>query len=439
MSLRKIYNQIGIFAGCCPSTGFHYLDFYGNPINSIYSSFNNSTGYSYNRVNQLNRVIDAQYGFNESRIDIKNLGNYSTLARPSLVSPVVSLSLSYYSMGLINEARLGFVFNTPSGNNPNNQPIYSTNICPITGFLDRTYQQDFSNSFINTSGQNEYWLNTNRDCKNLFIITNDSYDDLKYSNGNIQSLNGTTGTFINNNVHMFSFGDCYLENYKFSAAVGSFPQVSVDYSAYNVIYSSGASGINIPSVNPKDLTIRTGIYFNIPEIYTGNQCTVLAPGDIKLSISLTGTNQTVELPVALSDLKVQNFNIDLNLNREPLQNLGYRLPLDRRINPPVYANLTLSAIVGDSSTGSFIDFINLDNPYNVSININYSKNQSITGTAINFQFLACLFNSIKLSDSISSNRMLELSLSSELDPSLNNKGFFMSGQLGIPQSNQPQY
>ena len=438
MSYRKIYNQGGIAVQTSPASGYAFLDYSGKYTNSIYSNINGLSGYSYNLVKPLMRIIDVNYGFAESRIDVKSLGNFGTIARPSVVSNPITLRFSYTLMGLINEARLGFIFSQASGNNTANKSIYN-NITPISGFLDRTFQPDNNNSFTNYGGNNEYWLNTNRDCKNFFVVTKNENDDLNYTNKITQTLNNTTGSIVKDGIYVYEFGNCYLNSYKVAAAIGNFPVASVDYTCYNFMSVSGGSGKNIPFVNSKDFTLSSGNTYNLPSFDTGKLYTVLLPGDITLNITETGGNQPVNLPVSFSDIKIQNFDIDINLNREPLQNLGYRIPMDTIINPPVYANLSCSAIVGDTATGSFIDFITNDTEYNISINMNYSRNKNITGTAISYRFLSSKFNNIQISESIQNKRMVNFSMSSEMNPNLNNKGFFMSGQLGIANSNSPLY
>lgn len=440
MSYRKIYNQVAVYTSC-PATGYHYLDFSGNPINSIYSTFSGgSTGYSYNLIQPIIRVMDIGYGFNESRVDIKNMGNFGTIARPTIVTPPISLKITYSLMGLLNENRLGFICNQPQNGNPSFPPIYSNNICPISGFYDRTFQQTSGSNFINQSGSNIFWPLSYRDCRNFFVAVNDNNNDINLIDSYNPILNNTTGNFLSANLYTYAFGDCYLDSYRVSAAIGNFPQASVDYTCYNIMYYSGVSGNNIPSVNPKDFTLRSGITYSLPNIYTGSQVSVLRPGDISLNIIETNGNNTLHnLPLSFNDIKIQNFDLDISLNREPLMALGYRLPLDRRINPPVYCNLTFSAIVGDTQTGSFIDFINNDTIYDIIINMNYANNSLLTGTAIKYQFLQTKFNSIQISESIGNKKMANISLTTELNPNLNNQGFFMSGQLGIPPYTSPIY
>lgn len=403
MANRKIYNQEAVYVGLSSSSSPHFMDFSGNLTNSIYSQLSGGLlGYSQNLLYSLTRVVNAEYAFNENRIDIKSLGNFGTLSRPIITTPPISLSLTYYSNSLINEYLLGFSLSSGS---------YVT---PISGFLDRT---------------NLPALFTDK--KNIFITTNSKESDFNSIIPVHQTLNGTTGDILKDGIHIYAFGDCCLDSWKYSAAVGKFPQVDTSFTCENIMYYSGGSGNNIPSVNPKDFSLRTGFIYNLPPVYTGLSPTILLPGDIITNISEANGNNTIQnLPISFTDIKLQSFNIDLTLNREPLNNLGYRIPLDRRINPPVFANLSFSAIVGDSETGSLINFINNDTKYNIDINMKYSNLQPSTGIGIAFSFLGVQFNGISMSDSINEKRLCNFSFTSELKSNDVNNGFFISGQLG---------
>lgn len=437
---RIIYNQVGTFIGPCPSTGYHFLGGSGNSVNSMTDYAYGVNIYSYNLVQPLIRVIQASYGFNESRVDVKSIGNYGTLSRPIIAIPTINLQLSYYSMGLINESRLGFIFNQPSGNTSTNKPLFSNNACPISGFIDRKYNSgypSFSNT-INSNHINYNWPLTSRDCHNIFIATSNDYDDLNYKKiSSSPVLNGTQSNILTNNIHTYAFGDCYLNSYKFSAQIGQIPQVDVDFTCHNLVCYDGGSGNIIPSINPKDMSIRSGITFNLPPPYTGLQPSVLLPSDISLNIS--NNNYPLNFPFILSDIKIQGFSFNLDLNREPLTNLGYKLPLDRRINFPVFCSLDINAIVGDIDVGNFSNFVNQDDTYDVNIKLNFHKNILFSGTAINFSFFGSKFQNISISESIEQKRMVSLSLMAEINPLDFNNGFFISGQLGIPQTNYPIY
>lgn len=411
---QVIYNQIAAFAGPAPATGMHFLNVDGTQTNV------DDTGIALNLVFPLNRIIQASYGVSQPRIDIKSLGFAGTIARPNLTEADVNLSLSYYQMGLINEARLGFVFNRPSGNASNGQPIYGNSTPnPISGFLDRTYGRSIESDIG--------WPLTYRDSRNIFIATRQDNLDLNDTNDLI--------AYKSTNVNVFAFGDCFINSYKTSCSVGSLPQCSIDFTCSNVLYYNSASGKNIPAVNPKNYTIISGTNFNLPNTYQGaNLPTVLLPQDITITINNSDSSQIINVPFDFNDIKIQSYNIDLSLNREPLYALGYKLPLDRRINLPVFVNLNFNVIVGDNQTGSLIDFIRNDKEYDIKIKLKYKRTAFYDGTAIMYQFLGAKFNDLKIDESIQSRRIANFSFTSEINSKKYTKGFFISGQLGVPAS-----
>lgn len=412
---RKIYNQVGMFVGPCPSSGYHFLSDGGVP------TFDDDIDASLNLVFPLNRVISAGYGFSEPRTDVRSLGYNGTLARPALLPPNIELQFSYYQMGLINEARLGFVFNRPSGDLSTNPSIYGTGrVLPISGFLDRKYESTI---------ESEYgWPLTTRDSRNIFIATKDNGEDL---NDTVEE-NG----YKSNGLNVLAFGDCFISNYNVSASVGAIPQASVTYSCNNIQYYNYASGKNIPSVNPRTYTLNSGIYYNLPKNFQGiisdtGITSVLLPKDISVTINHYDGSPIVNFPVDINDIKIQSYQIDLSLERESINKLGYKLPLDKMVNLPAYANLDISALVGDNQTGSLVDFFREDKEYNVTIKMNYSPRKQFSGVAIQYDFIGAKFNNISIQDGIGVNRSANLSFTSEMNPERMDKGFFISGQLGL--------
>lgn len=407
---RNIYNQIGLFIGSNISSGFHFLSSDGVPTN------NSNPDTDFNLVFPINRVISANYGFNPVRSDIKSLGYFGTLSRP-IINHDVNLNFSYYQAGLINEARFGMVFDHPTGNTSNGAPIYGRHVIPISGFLERSSNR--------SSEQDLNWPPAQREPKNIFIATRTDGSDLN---------DFTDNSFFKDSPYdVYAFGDCYLQNYKVSASVGQFPQVSVSFVCNNVEFYNYASGKNIPAVNPKDFTLIPNKTYNLPNNYQGTGLpTVLLPSNITATITKTNSSSLYDLPIDLNDIKIQSYDINIDLNRENLSNLGYRLSMDRRINLPVFANLDFVSIVGDSTTGSLRTLFKQDDEYNIKIKLQYSPGKIFDGTAIIYDFIGAKFNGMTLQDTIGQNRSANFSFVSEINPARIDKGFFISGQLGIP-------
>ncbi len=624
-----VYNQIGTFVGPCPSSGYHFLTTDGVPTND------ENPDTASNLVFPLTRVFQASYGFTESRVDVKGLGYYGTIARP-IINHDINLNLTYYQMGLINEARLGFVVNHTADNTSTGIPIYDHRVVPISGFLDRKYES--------SPEMNLGWPLTTRDARNLFIATSQTPLDLN---------NRTGSPAFQTDIDVFAFGDCYLTNYKTNGAVRQIPQVSVDFVCNNIQFYNYSSGKNIPAVNPKNFTLVPDKFFSLPNNFEGSGLpTVLIPKDLSVDItrskellnsypvaywkldgnandsigsnngsdvdivysSVTGLinqgavmgetgrieipyNSTFDLnnlsintwiypptgsatriifqkgpnylppyslflhssgdvyfrtvntlgaihdlhfpmdvaginrnswsnvvctydgsnkkiyvngaertgssytetlmtspdgnmigaektgasyrnyfaggaidevgvwnqalspstisilyndgiglqppfsytpditnfPVDFADIKIQSYNIDFALNREPLSNLGYRLPMDRRINLPVIVNMDFNVLAGDNATGSLIDLIKEDKEYDIKLNLKYQSNSNRhRGAAILYEFLGAKLNAINIQESVEQYRTVNFSFTSEINPQNTSKGFFISGQLGVP-------
>lgn len=129
--------------------------------------------------------------------------------------------------------------------------------------------------------------------------------------------------------------------------------------------------------------------------------------------------------------KVQAYDITVNLPREPLRSLTARLPLDRQITFPVYANLGFSVVVGDMSSGSLIDLFNKQDEYNIAIKLANPRRFAVTGIGIRYDFLRAKLDSIRINHSLGENQTANFNFSVEIDPSDYSKGFFMSGLLNI--------
>ena len=61
----------------------------------------------------------------------------------------------------------------------------------------------------------------------------------------------------------------------------------------------------------------------------------------------------------------------------------------------------------------------------------YQTNNFFSGIGIQYDFLGAKYNNSSFSQSIGDKRRMNLSFSTELYPNRTDKGFFMSGQLGV--------
>ena len=420
MKNQVIYSSLGVYAGPAPSSTGHFIAEDGQ-INNSWSIItgNNSL------VFPLNRVIQTSYSVTPPRTPISHLGDYGAIARPILDPPEIIFNVSYHLMGLINEMRLGLLANIPTSGGDGMAMLYGTgNVSLLSGLYTRDYSPTIELGYYN-------WPLNCREPKNMFVAVKKDGGDLN---------DRTSGTILqtlykNTSVDVYGFGDCYLRSYNCSASVGQIPTVSIEMSSTNIeVYSSGLC-CDIPSVNPITYNIRSGTKFSIPNNFEGAGLpTVMLPRDISLSIKQR-SNNSANLTDALADftdLKIQSFNFNFNLNRSPLYSLGTKIPYDQKITVPVISKLDFNSFMGDSKAGSLASLVRRDEEYDISIRLNYQNRSFFDGVGICYNFFGAKLDNISSSSSISSRQSFNMSFSTQLDPKGVNNGVFMTGYLGIP-------
>lgn len=140
----------------------------------------------------------------------------------------------------------------------------------------------------------------------------------------------------------------------------------------------------------------------------------------------------IDVPTA----NIQSYAIDMSFPREPLYDLTHKLPVDRRITPPIYANLNLSLVNAQFQSGSFLELLNKDDDYNIQLKIRNPNGHLQTGTAVQYDFIRSKFNSIEYSSSVDQQQLVNLSFTAEMHPYNFSRGFFMSGLLNLHSNNK---
>lgn len=437
---RVIYGVEGLFVGPPGSTGYHAINYLGSGIDD-YSNAALISGH--NLLKQIDRVQSLSYSINTDKQEITHLGKRGLIDRPIIISPTVELSFDYLINSVKNEARLGLNVNYSQFEGLLSGRAYETGgyLSLISGLIARDI-------FYPTG--DPYFPPNYRDKRNLFFVVGQEGQDLLKQSPNKEDF--TTGTWYqginsgNSGYHVISFGNSYLTSYRTAAAINSLPVASVGFLAENVKWdSSGLS--NIPGLYAENRTEITDKRFYIPAILDEGGPPVLLPGDITLDISATGENKIVDLGVDFTGISIQNYDIGFSLQREPLDSLGYKLPIDRQINFPVLVDFNFGVLVGDSQTGSLVGFINKNQEYNAKIKLKKpcywgsgvvltgAFNDGIQGylhhTVIQYDLKRLKFNNVGYSNQIGNNTTANFSFSTELDPDDLTKGWFISGLLNI--------
>jgi alpha-tubulin suppressor-like RCC1 family protein len=427
--IRNLNNISGIFTGNWNNTPVGQLI----GVKSIHAGWfhtlallqnNKITGWGFNNVGQISENIS----YNDSNGIFT--GNWDSTIVGSFEN-VKNIDTSY-------QTSLAFI--EPSINSDKNV---------ITGWGedDIVYVNTKYNEYdcITTD---PYWPLTTKDKRNIFISISEDQQNQNlnlyenFTNLDDQSFIARSADKKSQTNRTIGFGNCYLAAYNQSASVGNFITAEVNYIGENMLFQMSGSGANIPHVNPKTYETNTGIKFNIPsELDSKNPIAALQPGDINMNINSSGYG------LDLNDVKIQGYQFGFEFNRENMDAIGYKLPIDREINLPLIINLSVDMIVGDQQYDDLTSLIREDADYNVSISCKnscvYDPNFTWTGqnqssefekrfeNAFNYQFFNCKFDGISYANQIGARKTAKLNFTTEVDTENYNRGMQASGILGI--------
>lgn len=328
-----------------------------------------------NTISGLYRVQDIGYSFNIGRTDVYQFGELGRIDSIILDPPTVNLNFSYLQANLYNEHLLGF--HVSSG----------TLITAFKNFLDGT--QDEKNYFVR--------------------IAEPGLDTLGSS-------------FTGNSV--LAIGNGFISSYSAQGSVGSFPTSSISVEALNMKFEDSTSGNFVPAVNPTDGTANTTWKYELP-IYQESPVNLsgisaLRPGDITVAVNYNDGG------VDTNDWKVQSYNINYNIGREPLVKLGSKYPFSREIRYPVTATASITANVGAQKSGSLTNLVNTNTDYEVRISIKHPSNTALT--VCDYLMKGAKLDSQEFSSSIGPGKSVTLNFSTTVTASgETTKGIFLSG------------
>jgi hypothetical protein len=438
--LRNNYAIQGLFVGPAPASGFSFINYSGNLNDNDASNLN----INHNLLMKIDGLYSFNHEFSPAREDIKMAGVRSLAARPTINPPSISLSFEYLINGLKNDARLGLDVNYSKFEYPySGQGFYSYRVCPISGLVERRLLPQFTGE--------PYWPLVYKDCRNLYLIITDVGTDLFGDSRNEDFSGPDTFQEIDTRstgFKVFSFGNSYLTSYTTSAAVGGFPTAKVTYVAENVCVSTSGNRVFTPAINTQTRQMLSGKTFSVPKTWDEGGPNVILPGDITLSISGSGEAFPFAYGLDLNDVKVDQYSIQFDLNRQPLRSVGFDCPIDRKVTFPVMATLEIGMIVGDFQTANYLDSINNDRNYFITIRL---KNPSrcapfnlndipprnagfplVSGADVavyDFINAKCVY--LNNSDDVSTNKRAIMRFEVEIDPDNLNHGLFISGLLNI--------
>jgi hypothetical protein len=131
------------------------------------------------------------------------------------------------------------------------------------------------------------------------------------------------------------------------------------------VYATASGTDNIPAINPLNGRPVTGVPFVLPSAVASDslsQVSALQTSDLTLEISgLIGVNQ--------SNLKIQSFNMDIPMARQPMMRIGNKFPFSRELDWPVKTNFSISAELGELKDGSLSDILCETGVYTINVSI----------------------------------------------------------------------
>jgi hypothetical protein len=420
---RVSYECQAIYVGPSPSSGYHFINEYGK-LNNDLTAKNNI-----NLLKRINRVTNLDYQITLPREEVKQLGKSALASNLILNSPNVLVNFEYYLNGVTNEARLGF--------NVNHVNLFESGDTTGQGIF--TGYNHFLFSGLSVYDNNElqaetpFWPGTNRSCRNIYAVVTRQDDEEEILVRNLEAEKEQS----HRDENVISFGDCYLSKYSTSCSVGSTPKAQVSFVGNNIVFYTGSSGEGIPSINPKNRRQLEEIKFIVPQEAMTNDISVILPGDITVDLEEINPIENISmdgitsLGVKFSDIKIQNYDIGIEFNREDMNSIGYKAPASRRINFPIQVNLNFKSIIGDESTASLGDHIFNDKQYNVVIKM---KDRYKQQELVRYDFKNAKLQDFNYSSSIEDNRILNCNFRVYCAPDNLNEGFFVSGVLSSVKS-----
>lgn len=437
---RVPYFSEFVFVGPSPASGYHFL-YYTGLLNNDHTDLVRN----HNLLQQINRAQECSFSLDASRTEVKQLGKRSLVSHPNVNPPNIRLDFDYLLNGVANDARIGLNVNYAQYNYPNTggTPKYADNFTVnlLSGLMGRQFTLPTTDPFFPLPM---------RDNRNIFLVRCPEGDQVIFKHREKLTELDWSKTGVDprsTGFEVFAFGNCYLDNYKTQGAVNSFPISRTSWSCENAAFYLSGSGCNIPAINLQTRQVVNSNKFNIPLAYNEGGPYILHPGDIILDISSSGDGLS-GLGIDFNNIFIRSYDISMDFNREPLNSIGYKCPLDRQINFPVFVDLSFNMTVGDTTSGTFIDLLNKDSGYNISIKLRNPEcppfstdtgNPRHDGpvfsgkrlTAIRYDFRDAKFMGIDYDTRIGTNMGANLSFRTEIDPDATDKGFYISGLLNV--------
>jgi hypothetical protein len=362
----------------------------------------------YHVLKRIDGVQSFNYDFNVTRVEVGALGKSQNISRQVVEPASIGLDFSYYLNRVTNEKRIGL------------------NVAHAESTEEKLL---FQNLFDETRAF---------DKRNVYLATNTS--DLDIHKQNLDYIASVSGFLAGSpliiedlnaqNYGILAFQNCYISNYSVDISLGSLPKANVSLIADNAVFYSSGSGVHVPFLDTKSGTVYSnGTKILVPKHFSNfsqdltSFITAFRPGDITVSIQ---KNQTeINKPISFETEQVQNFGMEISLDRDNISYFGHKMYVDHPLVLPVKANVNIGFLVNQTLTGSFLSNINRDDFYNIIVTC-----KRIDGSiGLQYNISGAKFDSTSYNTAIGENNSSEMSFTVDLDFDNKNKGIFVSGQV----------
>lgn len=275
---------------------------------------------------ELYNVQNFTFDVNNNLEPVYALGQRAPQTREALDTPEITFNFDYNITNFDNENHLGLVVNG------------------LSGVLSKI-------------------INGSEDEKNYFLAVAG------------EGIDGIGSTPANNPC--LGFGNGNLTSYSFTAQVGSFPTVSVAFSALNAKGYLDSVAEYLPSIDPDTGLENSTQTFTLP-VASGNarynRDAILRPGDIQVDFS-----NVSGLFYSLSGNCVESVSIDFDLGREALNCLGRRFSKARSLSPQIDVNTSIVFQAPYIQSGSVASYFCGTGLYNATVT---ARRPACNGTGV---------------------------------------------------------
>ena len=443
------------------------------------------SGSVHNLVSQLDRIQNFNYDISVPREHLTQLNTSKIIDRPIINSPEVNFSFDYLIADVSNEAKMGLYVNFPQfedgkmgepffeekekkENNGSSENGGNFSCSILSGF----FSEEIGEKEFYNDGQIDPFYPTEpyRDRRNYYLAVRNDRKDIYDGKKPFDFASPDDQIYLNEDAkdyNVVSFGNCYMNSYSASASVGSLPKASVNFVGENIRFETSGIDFISPSIEPKKGLPLTDEYsrhlrVDLPKRIRQNKISVLNPGDITFTPHFTYEEQGgltydtfTGMGAAFEDIHLNSYSISMGIPREAQKNMGFKFPLDRRIDSTAPVTLSIEGIVSGmaDSKDTLEDLLRINQDYDFTVSLKgprchedifteaniydaaKNKYEAINKKKplINYFFKSAKLDSFNYSSSIGDNLVFSASFSTVIDPDDLSKGFFMSGFLSDVQ------